>query len=137
MSHHPHRPRILVTGPGGRVGPHLLPYACTKLFGEALARYYSDVHGLRMIVIRLCWFQPYDSPLLRREDPIWREWCSPRDLAQLVLQSLATDLAFGVFFGISNNTGRFWDIANAEQLLGYRPVDDAYHPATNFSTIVR
>jgi nucleoside-diphosphate-sugar epimerase len=101
-------------------------YACTKLFGEALARHYSDLHGLQMIVIRLCWFQPYDSPLLRAAHPIWREWCSPRDFGQLVLKALEADLPFGVFFGVSNNTGRFWDIQNAAELLGYHPVDDAY-----------
>ncbi len=101
-------------------------YACTKLFGESLARYYAEVHGLSMIVIRLCWFQPYDSPLLRSESPIWREWCSPRDLTRLLLKSLGTELGFGVFFGVSNNTGRFWDVSNAERLLGIQPVDDAF-----------
>jgi nucleoside-diphosphate-sugar epimerase len=101
-------------------------YACTKLFGEALARHYADVHGMQMIVIRLCWFQPYTSPLLKAPDPIWREWCSPKDFAQLVLKSLQAPVSFGVFFGVSNNTGRFWDIRNAEQLLGYSPVDNAF-----------
>ncbi len=101
-------------------------YACTKLFGEALARYHSDVHCMSMMVIRLCWFQPYDSPRLQVEDPIWREWCSPGDFGRLVVKCLQSDLKFGVFFGVSNNTGRFWDVANAEELLGFRPVDNAY-----------
>lgn len=100
-------------------------YACTKLFGEALARQFSDQHGMSIIVIRLCWFQPYDSELLRQRGDIQREWCSPRDLVQLLVKSLRTALPFGVFFGLSNNTGRSWDIENARQLLGYEPVDDA------------
>jgi uronate dehydrogenase len=100
-------------------------YGCTKLFGEALARHYAEKHGLSMIVIRLCYFQPYDSPLLRQPGDVQREWCSPRDLAQLLLKCLRTDLAFAVFFGVSNNTGRFWDISNAQRLVGYEPVDDA------------
>lgn len=100
-------------------------YACTKLFGEALARLYSEKHGMSMIVIRLCYFRPYDSELLREPGDIQREWCSPRDLVQLLVKSLRTDLNFGVFFGISNNTGRCWDIRNAQRLLGYEPVDDA------------
>lgn len=117
---------------GDWVTPEMPPrpstvYACTKLFGEALARQFADVHGMQMIVIRLCWFQPEDSPLLqRRDDPMLREWCSPRDLAQLLLKSLVSDLRFGVFFGVSNNAGRFWDIANAQALLGYQPMDDAF-----------
>jgi uronate dehydrogenase len=100
-------------------------YACTKIFGEALARYYSEQHGLSMICIRLCWFQPYDSPLLRQPGDIQREWCSPRDFAQLLLKSLRADVSFAIFFGVSNNTGRFWDISNAQQLVGYEPQDDA------------
>ena len=100
-------------------------YACTKMFGEALARHYSDKHGMSMIVIRLCWFQAYDSELLRKPGDVQREWCSPRDFVQLLVKSLQTDIPFDVFFGVSNNTGRFWDISNAQKLLGYEPVDDA------------
>ena len=100
-------------------------YACTKLFGEALARHYAEKHGLSMIVIRLCYFQPYDSPILRAPGPIQREWCSPRDLAQLLLKSLNADVPFAIFFGVSNNTGRFWDISNARTLVSYEPRDDA------------
>lgn len=100
-------------------------YACTKMFGEALARHYSDKHGMSMIVIRLCWFQAYDSELLRKPGDVQREWCSPRDFVQLLVKSLQTDIPFDVFFGVSNNTGRYWDISNAQKLLGYEPVDDA------------
>lgn len=115
---------------GDWVTPEMPPrpstvYACTKLFGEALARHYSEVHGLQAIVIRLCMFQPYDSALFRERGEILREWCSPRDFAQLLVKSLRAEVPFAVFFGISNNTGRFWDISHAERLVGYRPEDNA------------
>jgi uronate dehydrogenase len=100
-------------------------YACTKLFGEALARYFVERHDMRVIVIRLCMFQPYDSPLLRRPGAAQQEWCSPRDFVQLLVKCLQSDVSFAVFFGVSNNTGRFWDISNAERLVGYRPEDNA------------
>lgn len=101
-------------------------YACTKLFGEALARYYSDIHGLSMICIRLCYFRGYDDPLLRIPGhDVQREWCSPRDLTQLIVKCIRSDLKFEVFFGVSNNTGRYWDISNAQKLVGYEPQDDA------------
>lgn len=99
-------------------------YACTKLFGEALARYYADCHGMSMVCIRICWFQPYSSPLLRTETGSQRQWCSPRDLTQLIVKCLRAPIRFGVFFGISNNTGRSWDISNAQQLVDYQPKDD-------------
>ncbi|HWN97215.1 MAG TPA: NAD(P)-dependent oxidoreductase [Methylomirabilota bacterium] len=101
-------------------------YACTKLFGEALARYYFDVHGLSAIVIRLCYFRGYDDPLLRiPARDIQRDWCSPRDLAQLVVKCIRSEVRFGVFFGISNNSQRTWDISNARELVGYEPRDNA------------
>jgi nucleoside-diphosphate-sugar epimerase len=100
-------------------------YACTKIFGEALARYYVDHHHMSILCIRLCWFQGYDSPVLHSPEAFVEEWCSPGDFAQLLVKSIETDLRFGVFFGVSNNTGRYWDISNAQQLLGYDPQDNA------------
>ena len=100
-------------------------YGCTKVFGEALGRYYSDTHGLQVICIRICWFQPYDSPLLREGGHIRHEWCSPRDLTQLIVKCIRSDVKFAIFFGLSNNTGRYWDIDNAKQLVGYSPQDNA------------
>ena len=121
---------VLCYPKGQWVTPEMPPrpwsvYACTKVFGEALARHYAEKHGMSMIVIRLCWFQPYDSELLRQPGDIQREWCSPRDFTQLLVKSLRTDVRFAIFFGVSNNTGRFWDISNARQLVGYEPEDDA------------
>jgi uronate dehydrogenase len=121
---------VLCYPKGQWVTPDMLPrpwsvYACTKLFGEALARHYSEKHGMSMIVIRLCWFQPYESQLLRTPGDIQREWCSPRDLTQLLVKSIRADIPFAIFFGLSRNTGRFWDISNAQKLVGYEPQDDA------------
>jgi dTDP-4-dehydrorhamnose reductase len=121
---------VLHYGKGNWVTPEMPPrpwtiYACTKIFGEALARYYVDHHGLSIICIRLAWFQNYDSPLLHSADALLSEWCSPRDLAQLITKSIESDVRFGIFFGVSNNTGRYWDISNAQQLLGYQPEDNA------------
>ncbi len=100
-------------------------YACTKVFGEALARYYHDQYGLATICLRICWFQPYDSPALRTERDLARHWCSPRDLTQLIVKAIRSDVSWGIFFGISNNKTRVWDISNARELLGYAPEDDS------------
>lgn len=99
-------------------------YACTKVFGEALARHYSDRHGSSMICLRIAWFQGYDSELLRTRPDLLPHWCSPRDLTQLIVKSIQADLPFAIFFGLSNNTGRCWDISNAEKLIGYQPEDN-------------
>ena len=102
-------------------------YACTKIFGEALARWYAETHGMSMHVIRLCYFRAYDDPLLRVPGhEVQYDWCSPRDLTQLLVKCLRSDLKFGIFFGISNNAGGGqWDLSNGRELLGYTPQDNA------------
>ena len=101
-------------------------YACTKVFGEALARYYSETHGMATICLRICYFRGYDDPLLRIPGhAVQNDWCSPRDLAQLIVKCLRSDLRFGIFFGLSNNTHCHWDISNAKELVGFEPQDNA------------
>lgn len=120
---------ILNYGEGVPVTPEMpvrpsTVYACTKVFGEALARHYADKHGMSMVCLRIAWFQAYDSPLLRTRPEMSSHWCSPRDLTQLIVNSIHADLPFAIFFGISNNTGCSWDISNARQLVGYAPQDN-------------
>ena len=57
---------------------------------------------------------------------------SARDQVQLVTKSIETaditdefGVPFQIFYGISNNTHRFWEIANARRIVGYAPEDDS------------
>ena len=52
-------------------------------------------------------------------------WLAPEDLRQLVIRCLDSDLAFGIFHGISANTRSSWDITNARNELGYAPTRDS------------
>jgi hypothetical protein len=53
-------------------------------------------------------------------------WLSHNDLVQLVKKSICSgNVKFGIYYGVSNNKGRFWDISNAEQELEFHPQDDA------------
>lgn len=112
------------------VTPDMLPrplgqYACTKLFGEAMARLYSDRYGMSMICLRIGWFMPPDSPNLRLNPAVRRIWCSPRDLAQLITRSIHATVPFAIFFAVSNNANQVWDLSNAQQLVGYEPQDNS------------
>jgi uronate dehydrogenase len=42
-----------------------------------------------------------------------------------MIKSIRCDLPLAIFFGISNNTQRKWDISNAQKLIGYEPQDNA------------
>lgn len=100
------------------------PYGTGKAFGEAVARYYSEQHGMSCICLRIGTVRRDDRP----EDPRhYATLLTHSDLVRLVTCALEATPgpAFGVYYGVSANTWRFWDIANAAEELGYKPRDDA------------
>jgi uronate dehydrogenase len=100
-------------------------YGVGKASGEALGRFYSDAYGISVVCLRIGSFVEQPQPRTP-DDRILRTWCSHRDLAQLVQKSIDAEcLKFAIFYGVSGNTRRFWDISNAQELVGYEPQDDA------------
>lgn len=98
-------------------------YGVSKIAGEAIARMYYELHGVQSVCLRI-------GSVTRDDDPtanprLRATWLSHRDLVQLVRCSLQADVEFGLYYGISNNRGRFWDISDAERDLDYHPQDDA------------
>jgi nucleoside-diphosphate-sugar epimerase len=100
------------------------PYAIGKALGETGARYYSDVFGLQTICLRIGTVNSENRPK------------NPRQLATLLTHddlirlcrcalSAPEDVRFGIYYGVSDNRWRFWDIAEARSAIGYVPQDDA------------
>ena len=99
-------------------------YPATKIWGEALARYASDVHGMSVICLRIGWVNDEDSPQKPESGAVW---CSQRDVVQLVERSIEApaDMRFDIFYGVSNNRWRWVDLEHARLALGYIPRDSA------------
>ncbi len=95
-------------------------YGVSKAFGETLGRYYCDQYGLSVICLRIGWLLPEPHDAIAR----WM-WLSPRDGAQAMWRAIESELPFGIFYAISQNGGRHWDITETMEKLGYRPEDDA------------
>lgn len=95
-------------------------YGVSKALGEILGRYFTDHHDMSVICLRIGSFRP--KPTTPRA---LATWISPRDMVQLVHCALEADVRYGIYYGISNNTRRYWDLSNAQQELGYKPQDDA------------
>jgi hypothetical protein len=100
------------------------PYGVGKALGEAAGRFYSDVHGLSVVCLRIGTVNRQDRPRNVRE---LATLLTHRDLVQLVDRSLAApeSVGFAVVYGVSANRWRIWDIEDARRLLGYEPADDA------------
>ncbi|MHC5937849.1 NAD-dependent epimerase/dehydratase family protein [Nostoc sp.] len=106
-------------------------YAVGKAFGETLGQFFVDRYEMSVVCLRIGWFKA-DPKLYIPNDPLLANWCSPRDLAQLVRRSLEHEnLGFQIFYAISGNTRRYWDISNAQTLLGYEPQDNAENLLTS------
>jgi uronate dehydrogenase len=95
-------------------------YGVSKVFGEALGRYYVDRYGMQVACLRIGTFE--DRPSHPRT---LATWLSPDDAGRLVDACLrSVSLTFALVWGISANTRRTWSL-DAGRALGYEPHDDA------------
>lgn len=98
-------------------------YGISKAFGEATGAYYSENFGLQVACLRIGTVNRENRPTAVRQ---FATWCSHRDLVQLIERCLShPGLTFDIFYGVSNNRWRFWDISHARDVLGYEPCDSA------------
>jgi nucleoside-diphosphate-sugar epimerase len=116
-------------------------YGVSKVYGEAVARYYVDHHGLKAYCLRIGGTRGKDDP--SHPDNLWKPerdaepgievarkrmravWLSERDCVQLFERCLASDRDWVLCYGTSDNPRLFWDITHAKDVLGYRPQDSA------------
>lgn len=97
-------------------------YGASKAIGEVFGRYYYDAFGLSFISLRIGWFT--DQIARGKDRPILRSmWLGPNDTVNVVQGAIETDVPFGIYYAVSNNPDRRWDITNTMIDLGYRPVD--------------
>ena len=98
-------------------------YGVSKAFGEAVGRYYHEHFGLEVACLRIGTVNRQNNPLGSVRH--YATWLSHRDLAALVNGCLSRPIGFEIFYGVSNNKWRFWDISHARQVVGYDPQDNA------------
>jgi nucleoside-diphosphate-sugar epimerase len=124
-------------------------YGTSKLFGEGLGRQYVEkfeypkrFYALRIASVRS---PEYDHPYgdaergvavgefdrgseayKRSVKRMKATWHSRRDMARLVNCCLSdSSVEFDIFYGVSDNLARWFDLEHARAVLGYRPEDSA------------
>lgn len=116
-------------------------YGVSKAYGEAMARYYVDHHGLEAVCLRIGGCMGENAPTSpvnlwnpeRDSEPGIREarmriravWLSNRDCVHLFERSIEADVRWALVYGISDNHRKLWDIDHARKVLGYQPQDSA------------
>jgi hypothetical protein len=123
------------------------PYGVSKVFLEAFGRYYAESHkypkhvyALRIGSVR---YPSYDNPFGDAEagvdDGRWDRgseaydrsvrrmratWQSRRDVTSLIECCLTdSETTFDIFYGVSDNSRRWFDIEHARETIGYEPRD--------------
>lgn len=107
-------------------------YGVSKAFGEILGRYYTDRTPLSVLAYRIGWMP---GKLSEREvverfkahkDAYPLMWLSPEDCVRAFRCGVEADpdLKFGVYYIVSNNRDRLWDLTAPRRELGYEPQDD-------------
>ncbi|MFI6472459.1 NAD-dependent epimerase/dehydratase family protein [Streptomyces sp. NPDC050516] len=95
-------------------------YGLSKAFGEDLAQFYWDRHGLETVSVRIgsCFLEPTSVRMLSI-------WLSPGDGARLFHAALTAErVGHSVVYGSSANARLWWDLSSA-RALGYEPRDDS------------
>lgn len=98
-------------------------YGVSKAAGEVIARMYFELYGLESVCLRIGSVLKDDDPT--KEIRFLSTWLSHQDLVQLVKKSLLGEVNFAIYYGVSNNRKRFWDISNAAVEIGYQPESDS------------
>lgn len=99
------------------------PYGISKAFGEAVGRYYSEAFGMQVLCLRIGTINRPNRPRIVRQ---YATLFTHRDFASLLEACLrAEKVSFDIFYGVSANKWRFWDIAHPGEVLGWVPQDDA------------
>ena len=129
------------------VTPDMIPlsdnyYGWAKISYESLGFVFATgamTDGIRLENVQLRIGGPRETDIeglgasdLKRVHRALGAYLSLRDQVQLIVKSIeAEDIAdekgvpFQIFYGISDNTHRFWSIQNARNAIGYAPEDDS------------
>ena len=106
-------------------------YGVSKAFGENLGRYFHEKYGIKIACLRIGTVNKDNSPLsgtnIKYDSKrFFSTWCSHDDLAGLIEACINSEkVTFNIFFGVSNNKWKIWDISNQKRILNYSPKSNA------------
>ena len=103
-------------------------YGATKVWGESLAKVYSEAHGLSCLCLRIGWAGTRDDATKLRFRGAPAVYLTYEDAARLFAACIDApdDVRFGIFHATSDNREPRLDLAETRAVLGYEPRDDGF-----------
>ncbi|MCB1124417.1 MAG: NAD-dependent epimerase/dehydratase family protein, partial [Verrucomicrobiae bacterium] len=101
-------------------------YAASKVFGETLARVFSETSDLSCICLRIGAVNTMDTD----REQFASLFCTRNDIARLTECCIEApdSVKYDIFYGISDNRYKWTDISNAKDRVGYEPEDKFEDP---------
>ena len=99
-------------------------YGATKVWGEALARHFSDTYDMSILCVRIGSVTKENIPSDARQKSIY---LSHKDVCQILQLSIdaPSELKYDVFLATSNNRWSYRDLEHPRKVLGYEPLSSA------------
>ena len=111
--------------PNCEVRPDSL-YGVSKAYGENLGRFYYEKYGIEVACLRIGSVIKNNTPVVKNSNRFFSTWCSHNDIAGLIEACIDSErVRFEIFYGVSNNKWKIWDISNFENKLSFYPKSNA------------
>ena len=97
-------------------------YGASKVWGEAVGRWYSDAFGLSVICIRIGSVGQVDDPSHAKPSATYLSHGDVVDILRRAIDA-PDDLRYEVVFAASNNRYGYRDLSHSRDVLGFAPQD--------------
>ena len=101
-------------------------YGVSKAFGENIGRYYYETFGIKVACLRIGSVRQVDTPVEGNSNRFFSTWCSHKDISGLIEACINSEkIVFNIFYGVSDNKWKIWDISDQKKILNFHPQSDA------------
>ena len=97
-------------------------YGVSKAFGENLGRFFYESYKIKVACLRIGSVIKDNNPKVKNSSRFFSTWCSHDDISGLINACIrSNNVEFDIFYGVSDNDWKIWDISNAEKILSFKP----------------
>ena len=97
-------------------------YGVSKAFGENLGRFFYESYKIKVACLRIGSVIKDNNPKVKNSSRFFSTWCSHDDISGLINACIrSNNIEFDIFYGVSDNDWKIWDISNAEKILSFKP----------------
>ncbi|MBN18263.1 MAG: hypothetical protein CL758_02100 [Chloroflexi bacterium] len=99
-------------------------YGAAKVWGEAIARHFSDTYGISILCLRIGSVRKENYP---NNPHRFSYYLSHSDIIQMVEKCITApkELLYDIFMACSDNKYSYYDLEHAKKVIQYTPIDSA------------